>query len=155
MWCLTGIYIQLPLEQHGLNCLSPLIKQFFSVVNTVVLFHAQSDEPADEESPIWRNCTFRGLIIRGLGQWGSLVPLTPTSSRVNCNVLMINFAQITSLYKWVSREVDSWSKEIIGNINRKKNPHLPPFVCWPGEPHLDICCVNKIFLPLHWCPYVS
>ena len=44
----------------SLNCMGPLIRGFFSIVNTTVLHDLQLIESADAEPRIWRKHGYRG-----------------------------------------------------------------------------------------------
>ena len=56
--------VQLALEQHSLNCTSPLRHGFFSIVNTTVQHSLQLVESMDaEELQIQRNCIYEGLTL--------------------------------------------------------------------------------------------
>lgn len=52
-----------PLNNMDLNCMSPLICRFFSIVNSTVLQDPWLVESVDMELQIWRNHVFKGPTI--------------------------------------------------------------------------------------------
>ena len=79
----------------GLNCTDPLIREFFSGVNTTVLHGPQLVESTDTEGPWIQRTDYK--LYPDFRLHRGLVPLIPAAVQGSTVVKMVNFVLCTFL----------------------------------------------------------